>query len=346
MKGYMWPIQGHSAAKRLTWGSRQNHLSWAYMKMLREQSNWYEPHPINPYIEVYHFEDNLYGLFNQNCDGAGDVWEYLVVGPEKALLVDTAFGIGNVKGLVDELTGGKELIVVNTHIGPDHAYGNTRFDRVYCHELEAHKMRKRIQPNRYDYLFNEDGSFKWLAFDPKDIPEWREYELISCPNHTVFNLGGDYEVEMIWVPGHAEGHVMYLDKKRRRLFAGDVVCSDVINIGSGSRQAGMSNEAKYCTIEAVAGELRKLTERKEEFDYIFPGHFMVYLENHVLDKILAACDEILANPDGYDYQETRTMKDGTQRTTCYKYVRNFGAAISYNRDHGVYMPKENGGEAE
>jgi hypothetical protein len=45
----------------------------------------------------------------------GAPWMYLVIGHEKALLVDTSFGLGNLKGLVDEITGAMEVIVVNTH---------------------------------------------------------------------------------------------------------------------------------------------------------------------------------------------------------------------------------------
>ena len=33
----MMPIDGSSKAKRLKWGPYQNHLSWAYMKELREK---------------------------------------------------------------------------------------------------------------------------------------------------------------------------------------------------------------------------------------------------------------------------------------------------------------------
>lgn len=159
-------------------------------------------------------------------------------------------------------------------------------------------------------------------------------------NHHVFNLGGDYNVEMIWMPGHAQGHCMVLDQKRRRLFAGDDVCSDVINCGSGGKNPHViDDEARFCTIEAYRNELVKLCERLDEFDYIFPGHFMVYLENSLLKDILAALDEILDNPGCYDDKVEQTGRDGSLRTTWYKYVKGFGA-ISYNKDRGVYIPKE------
>ena len=153
MTGMMWPINGASKAKRLKWDADQNQTSWAYMKMLRETDSTMKVYPVNPYVEVYQFKDNLYGLFNQNCDGMGDVWIYLIIGPEKAMLIDTAYGLGNLHGLVDEITGSMPLIVVNTHTGPDHVLGNVLFDKIYCHEYETENIKNKCHPGAWDYLY-------------------------------------------------------------------------------------------------------------------------------------------------------------------------------------------------
>ena len=113
------------------------------MKQLREKDKTRKVYDCNPYIEVYQFRDNMYGLFNQNCDGAGDVWMYLIIGPEKAMLIDT---------LVDEITGGRPIIVVNTHSHFDHAYGNCRFERAYCHEYEAPIIEKQNE-HMWDLMY-------------------------------------------------------------------------------------------------------------------------------------------------------------------------------------------------
>ena len=264
MEGRMWPIQGLSKAKRLKWGAPQNHVSWAFMKQLRERDRYVRVYDVCPYIEVYPFRENVYGLFNQNCDGAGDVWMYVVIGPEKAMVIDTGFGIGNVKGLVDELTGGMPLVVVNTHSGPDHCMGNVRFERVYCHKYCVPNITRKCAPGAWDYLFDQDGNNIWLQFDKQDVPQYRDYELIPVENHHMFNLGGDHNVELVWQPGHDSGHAMFLDHKTRILFAGDDVCSDVIACGSGGREGDPYR--KYCTIEAYRNELEKLCRRLDEFD--------------------------------------------------------------------------------
>ena len=49
------------------------------------------------------------------------------------MLIDTAFGLGDLKGLIHKLIGDKEIIVCNTHCHIDHVSGNSHFDKVYCH---------------------------------------------------------------------------------------------------------------------------------------------------------------------------------------------------------------------
>ncbi len=334
MNGQMWPIHGASKAKRISWGAPQNQISWAYMKMLREGSGSMKVYDINPYVEVYRFYDNLYGLFNQNCDGAGDVWMWLVIGPRKAMLIDTAFGVGDMKGLVNTITGGMPLIVANTHIGPDHVLGNCRFDTVYRHEYDHESITNRCKPGAWDYLFDRNGNNIWLQFDRKDLPVYRDYELVAVKDGHTFNLGGDHDVELVWTAGHTPGHAMYLDRKSRFLFAGDDVCSDVTGCGSGP-SPGRPN-GQYANLTTYRDCLARLVARLDEFDYVFPGHFMVNLENSVMVRLLDALNEIIANPDGFDYKVEQTSGDGTRRERMHKFVRGFGT-IAYTRN-GVRPP--------
>lgn len=332
----MWEIHGQSKAKRLRWGAAQNTVSWAYMKLLRETNKTCRVYDCNPYVEVYRLRDNLYGLFNQNNDGAGDVWMYLLIGPEKAMVIDTACGLGDQRALIDEITNKMPIVVVNTHLGPDHSYGNVRYDTVYCHRYEVENIRSKVRPGMFDYLFDQDGNNIWLQFDRKDLPPYRDYQLIGVEDGHVFNLGADYDVELFWTGGHAAGHAMFLDKKGRNLFAGDDVCSDVISCGGGPKKGLFYN--CYRNVETYHDNLGRLLEKIDEFDYIFPGHFMVNLENHVLYDIYDALGSILENPDDYDYAEKHVNGSGEEQLRMQKHVRGFGM-IAYTPE-GVYRPRE------
>ena len=309
------PIKSSVKGERLLQREPIDPTSWAYMKLLREHDKTQKVYDIDPYAEVYQFRDNMYGIFTMSADGMGDVWMFLIIGPEKAMLIDTGFGIGDLKGLVDEITGGMPLIVANTHCHFDHAYGNCQFERCYCHEHETDVMNSKQDPHIWDYLFDENGKGIWLDFDRKDIVAFKKYQVVGVPDGYIFDLGRGYEVELIWVPGHSAGHAMFLDKRNRNLVCGDGIISMRIGISRGSQ---------FTTVTAYRKEMIKLARRMKEFDYIFPGHFVVDLETTVIPSLIEACDAIIADPEDYDY-----MEEARGRQTLLKFVKGLGT-IGYS----------------
>jgi glyoxylase-like metal-dependent hydrolase (beta-lactamase superfamily II) len=330
-----WPIEGGSKARRIAWETPPNEISWGFMKLLREGNKTRRVYGVNPYVEVYRVYDNLYGLYNQSCDGDADVWTWLIIGPKKAMLIDTAHGLGDMKGLVDELTGGLPLVVANTSAGAEHVLGNCRFDRVHCHEYDYEAVKSTCKPGAWDYLFDKNGKNIWLQFGRKDLPTYKDYELVAVTNGCLFDLGGDYEVELVWTGGPTPGHSMFLDKKRRCLFAGDGVSSDAIACGTGpvpGRPYG-----QYANVTAYRDGLKRLVGRIDEFDYLFPGHLMVNLENNVLVDILDTLNAIIADPKKHNYEAERVGAHGTKRAMRHRYVKGFGT-IAYTED-GIHPPK-------
>lgn len=319
------PIETLIQGKRLITREAIDASSWAYMKMLRENDDTQTFYPMDPYAEVYRIRDNVYAILTISADGMGDSWMYLIDGPEKAFLVDTSFGIGDLKGLVKELIGDKPLYVGNTHCSYDHSYGNCQFDRCYCHENEAPYMERKQDPHIWDYLFDENDNGIWLDFDRDDIIPFRKYEVVGVPDGYTFDLGSGYEIELIWIPGHKPGHAMFLDKRSRLLFAGD----DII-----SMRVGMGREGSFATVEAYRDQMEKLVKRISEFDYIFPGHFIFNLENTAVQSFLDTANAILANPGNYD--ACQTGEKGSK--LMLKYVRGMGS-IAY-RENNIYLQKE------
>jgi glyoxylase-like metal-dependent hydrolase (beta-lactamase superfamily II) len=330
MESALLPIQGLSKARRIAWSAPQSLNSAGYMKMLRERNKTRKVYDVNPYVEVYQFNDNLYGLLNPNCDGGSDVWSWLIVGPRQAMLIGTAFGLGNMKSLIDRITVGKPLIVANSHAGRDQVLGNCRFDKVYCHEYDVDNIRRTGQPGAWDSMFDRNGRNIWMQFDRKDLPTCRNYELVSVKDGHRFNLGGDYDVELVWTGGHTPGHSMFLDKTNRCLFPGDNVSSDTIRSGIGPTP-DMPN-GQYATLTTYRDCLSRLVTRIGEFDYLFPAHGFVNLENNVLVDTLNTLDQIIARPDVYNYKsEQPGTSGGPDLEVMQKYIRGF-ATISYTQN--------------
>lgn len=311
-------------------------VRWSFMKILREYSTLREFYPdINPYTECYKVRDNTWALYNDSFDGAGDVWMYLIDGPEKAMIIDTSFGVGDLKGLIRHLVGDKEIICVNTHHHFDHAYGNAQFGRAYCHEYEVPDMKKTMNPHIWDYLFNQTGKPLKVAdrmiepgqpiyteFDPQDVIEYHDYELIGVPNHYEFDLGNNYIVEAVLLPGHTAGQCGYYDHQTKCFFVGDLT-----GIG------GKANDEPYaemCTVEAMHDELEQVMPRLKEMSGIFPGHGAFDQHPIILRYLYETTCAVLKDPYNYDGMK-EFVRDGKTMHSATKNIHQW-TALRYNPD--------------
>ena len=121
-------------------------------------------------------------------DSRGGVM-YLVAGQERALLIDTGWGTGDLPTHIRTLTP-LPVLVVNTHGHRDHTSGNGQFSEVHIHTADLSLVQES---------------------DTGLIPIYDGY---------VFDLG-DHEVRVIGVPGHSPGSICLLDRAARVLFSGD-----------------------------------------------------------------------------------------------------------------------------
>lgn len=175
-------------------------------------SQYYTPHLIG---------ENIYHIYEP-----GGVYTTLIIGSQKALLIDTGYGYGDLKKAVEALTD-LPLIVVNTHGHFDHAGGNYQFNSVYINKDELPTYfwyLTEVKPLTTKTLLakrSEDG----LSVIPPELDiDWylkqnnRHFEMLS--NHHVFDLGGRM-VEAIFLPGHTRGSVVFFDDLSRLLMSGD-----------------------------------------------------------------------------------------------------------------------------
>ncbi|MDR1061741.1 MAG: MBL fold metallo-hydrolase [Clostridiales bacterium] len=284
----------------------------AWIKELRENNPTKRVYDIDPYVEVYQFRDNLYGLLTHILDtGGGLVWMWLIVGPEKAMLIDTSFGVGDLKGLVGEITGDMPLIVANTHCSPDHSYGNCQFDRCHSHQLQAPDMEWKQDEGIRHYLTDDSGKPIWVEFDPKDFVPFKRYEFVGVPDCHAFELGRGYEVELVNIPGHQPGHSAYLDRQGRFLIGGDAFPAGGLTGGSNfsadERHARDKFQGSWLPSEdsmrkctTLRDALIRLSKRLGEFDRIFCGHGIQDLDSSLVLELIEACNQIIADPEAYD----------------------------------------------
>ena len=140
-------------------------------------------------------------------DEAHEATGYLVVGKEKACVIDTMNGYNDLGEVVRKITD-KPVIVINTHGHPDHIFGNIYFDHAYLHPADLPLARSFVEEPEFVRFCDE----KHLK-----MPPFREVH-----EGDVFDLG-DRHLEVSELPGHTPGGIVLLLREDRILFTGDSI---------------------------------------------------------------------------------------------------------------------------
>ena len=140
-------------------------------------------------------------------DEAHEATGYLVVGEDRACMIDTMNGYCDLRQAVKELTD-KPVFVINTHGHPDHIFGNVYFEEAYMHPADGELAR----------MFTEDPGFTEICRrNGFTMPPFRDI----LPGESV-DLGGR-TLEVYGLPGHTPGGILLLLREDRILFTGDSV---------------------------------------------------------------------------------------------------------------------------
>lgn len=181
--------------------------------------------------KVYYHVEKLDGYYRIGSPEA--VFCYLVVGEEKAMLIDTGYAYGDLQRTVKSVTD-KPLIIINTHGHCDHVGGNAQFEEMcyiheadlkLCYEHNKEEMRKSNALRAAHSLNYETGKEYNALPEPFDMESYckKGYgKLQGVREGTVFELGGA-TMEIIETPGHTKGGISVLYREKNLLFAGDAI---------------------------------------------------------------------------------------------------------------------------
>lgn len=205
---------------------------------------------------------------------------YLVEGDERAALLDTGTGVGNLRPLIEKLTD-KPVIVLITHGHLDHAMGAAEFDEAYMNLVDEYiytphsdkVIRLNFVPEKVRKSMNltEDD-----CIDPVPVSFFHDLKPGDC-----FDLGGE-TIEIYGCSGHTQGSVVMLLKEERILLLGDA-CNKFTFLFD-----------DYSTTVETYEENLKVLEKEVEgkYDRILLSHADGEGNAKMISQVIQVCEDI------------------------------------------------------
>ncbi len=184
----------------------------------------------------------------------GGVRCFLLVGTEKALLIDSGMNLNNAREIAEALTP-LPLSLLNTHADRDHISGNAQFETFYMHPAEEPVYRRSGMP----------GSV---------IPI-RDGEALDLGNRVL---------KIIHLPGHTPGSIAVLDVRNRALISGDPI----------QQHGRIFMFGEHRNMQDYIDSLSRLEGLADQFDEIWPSHANIPVSPSVIEKLRDGAKAVMA----------------------------------------------------
>lgn len=258
----------------------------------RQYSSFIRKPSADPWFSVYQIRSDLYAIYE--AGHFQEVISYLITGSEKALLIDTGLGIGNIKKVVEALYDG-EILVTHTHSHFDHIGSDHLFDEVFVPDHPVAIGRAENGLGVQEVADNmADGSFAQplpRGFDKNSycILPAKSYKTVS--EGFVFDLG-NIQLKVLETPGHAPDSLMYVNEKDKLLFTGDTFYPATLYAHITHADGSDSSFEIYRnTMHRIADEYADYTLITSHNEPLRPGIELV--------KVALAFDQIAAGESEY-----------------------------------------------
>ena len=211
------------------------------------------------------------------------VHSFLLVGRDRAILIDSGLGIGNIRTITDRLTK-LPVEVVTTHVHADHIGSHGEFDAFYVHEEEMDWIVNGIKGRTDEQIRKEMTRDITIptppGFDPAAYRPFRGTPAGTLKEGDVFNLGNRV-LRIYHTPGHSPGHITIHDETKGYLFTGDLLYDET---------------PVYAFYPTTSPEdLVRSLERIAEIpgvNRVFGSHNTVGLDPQILDEVRSAVREL------------------------------------------------------
>jgi glyoxylase-like metal-dependent hydrolase (beta-lactamase superfamily II) len=246
---------------------------------------------VSPWFEVYQVNTGTFAFLEPRHDE--EVISYLVLGTERAALIDTGMGIGNIQAEAERLTD-LPVIVVNTHAHFDHVGDDHRFAEVWVFDDDSEVVRIERGYTRAECAkYMDPESYRDLpaGFDPTAY-EIRPSQVTRRLRHLQpVELGGR-TLTIHHTPGHSPGSICLLDSRDALLFTGDTYYP-----------AMLYAHLEGSNFEAYQESMKYLVTLLDQVSHLCPAHNEAYAPKETLAHVLNAFERITAGQAVFEVQE-------------------------------------------
>lgn len=173
--------------------------------------------------EVKKIYENTYSIKEEGFEGL-DSYMYLLVGEEKALLIDCGYGIIDLKKIIGEITD-KPVICICTHGHHDHVMGVCQLGDCYIHSVDAEIFSFNTCEPLLKMYSTKNVLKKHLISDGFEdfAKEWvnKKYPLPKFLDDIPYFDLGNRKVSWRRIPGHTQGSIAVYDEKYSAIFDSD-----------------------------------------------------------------------------------------------------------------------------
>ena len=261
---------------------------WSKLERVPQSQDWFD---------VYRVTVDVFAIYEPGH--FEEVISYLIPGNERAALIDTGMGIGDMKQLTSELTD-LEVFVLNSHTHFDHVGGNHQFGVIYAMDTDISRERSLGMPpsEAFEYVAEED------VFSRATPPgfERGQYEIKPFKITHIIEDGetidlGDRLLEIINTPGHAPDEICVFDEANRLLFTADAFYP-----------AHMYVHLPGSDFDTYAASAARMAALADRVDHLLPAHNYTPVDASALTRLDAAFQAIRAGTAQWIPHEDGTRK--------------------------------------
>lgn len=209
---------------------------------------------------------------------------YLVIGSQRACLLDTTNGLDDIRLCAESLTD-KPLFVVLTHAHLDHMGGSGLFDEVWLNP--ADRPVYEFKTSAGHRLQDAKNRLHLNINDIKELPKIYNGVFRDLYEGQCFDLGG-ITIEMVAVPGHTPGMMCALLQEDRTMIFGDACGVAVM----------LMDEFSSCVSE-YRQSLLHLKTYEDRYDTVYRNHGTFVSPKELLYNVIECCDLVLAHKDAH-----------------------------------------------